>query len=396
LFAVIMSVIASSALAQTPAPPRPIAGWDDGPFLQSSDGEFRLQFGLLGQFDGRFAAGDDADVLTDTFAIRRFRTAFRGRVTRYFEFALSPDVGSGTLALQDAYIDARLTPAFRIRMGRAKFPVAFERLHSVPYLTFMERALVANIQPNRDVGILALGEAAGGRVSYGGGIVNGARDGASSDADTDDSKEVGGRVLAEVLPGFSLGVAGSTGTPSGADALPSYRTTIFQQVFFSYGPGATAEGRRNRVSGYGSFYRGAFGTFAEYTRSSLPVRDSETLETIGHQAWQIAGTYVLTGEDATDNGVTPRANFNPSTGSWGALQVAARYHTLTVDRAAFDLGLAADDASRKAQAWSVGVNWYLSRMLLYRVLFERTVFDGTAGGARPAENVITFRSQISF
>ena len=64
---------------------------------------------------------------------------------------------------------------------------------------------------------------------------------------------------------------------------------------------------------------------------------------IANKAWQVAASWVLTGEAATDAGagVRPRAIFDPSTGHWGAFQVAARSMHRRVDQRAVDLGFAA-------------------------------------------------------
>jgi phosphate-selective porin OprO/OprP len=107
---------------------------------------------------------------------------------------------------------------------------------------------------------------------------------------------------------------------------------------------------------------------------------------------------VLTGEAATDAaaGVRPRTNFDFGAGHYGALQVVARYHALIVDQRAVDLNFAAAGASRKAEGWTVGVNWYLTPNFKYVANFERTVFDGHEAGAREPENALVFRTQISF
>jgi hypothetical protein len=42
------------------------------------------------------------------------------------------------------------------------------------------------------------------------------------------------------------------------------------------------------------------------------------------------------------------------------------------------------------------VNWYLTPNFKYVFNVERTVFDGGADGARPAENALAFRTQINF
>ena len=52
---------------------------------------------------------------------------------------------------------------------------------------------------------------------------------------------------------------------------------------------------------------------------------------------------------------------------------------------------------RKAFAWAVGLNWYLNRNVKEVFDYERTTFTGgAAGGDRPAENALFFRTQLSF
>ena len=326
--------------------------------------------------------------------MRRLRPSLRGRIGGHFDFVLGIDFGSGSASVQDAYVDTRFSEAVRLRLGKTKSPMGHERLHSVPTMLFFERALPSGVAPNRDVGVQLLGDVMEGRVSYNIGLFNGSRDGSSSDVDTSDGKDLVGRVVGRPVPGLTVALSGSTGEHTGAAALPSYRTTIFQQTFFSY-TGAEADGRLVRYSPYVSYYDGAFGGFAEYVTSRLPVRRDDVVESIWHEAWQVTGSWVLTGEDATEGGVVPRHDFNFEGSGWGAFQLAARYHALTVDDDAFELGFATPGSSRTASAWSVGLNWYLNRQVSGRAHFERTVFDSN-NGSRPAENVVALRTQISF
>jgi phosphate-selective porin OprO/OprP len=231
-------------------------------------------------------------------------------------------------------------------------------------------------------------------------------DGGSTDLDSNDGKDVSARLIVRPftrqvtspLRGLGFAVSGNTGRQTGALALPSFRTQIIQQPYFSYATGAVASGRRVRYSPQLFFFRGPFGGWAEYVHTEVPVTRNGVSGDVAHEAWQVAASWVLTGEAATDAsaGVRPRAIFDPETGHWGALQIAARVHQLKVDQAAVDLGFAAAGASRKAQAWTVGVNWYLSGNVKYTLNFERTVFDDNRDGARPAENGIAFRTQLSF
>jgi phosphate-selective porin OprO/OprP len=380
------------------------AGWRDGFVIQSEKGDFRLQIGGVLQADARFAPGDDRETFNDTFLIRRARPSLRARLGQHFEFYLNPDFAGGNLVVQDAYLDTIFAPSFRIRIGKMKPPFGLERLQSSSHMLFYERALTSNIAPNRDLGVQVLGEISRGLVGYAAAVTNGVPDGGIADSDTSDSKDVTGRILVKPfsrrtdsrLRNLGLALAASAGRQSGAAALPSFRTASLQQNFFAYS-GAVADGARTRYSPQAFYYHDAFNVFAEYVHSRTPVRRGGDSGDVAHRAWQIAAAYVLTGEAATDSGssVRPRASFNPSAGQFGAFQVAARYHTLTVDDRAFSLNATSAGASREANAWTIGLNWYLTPNFKYIFDFERTVFDD-GDGSRGPENAILFRTQVAF
>ncbi len=182
-----------------PGPPVVSAG-EEGFVIQSPTGDYRLQFGLLLQADGRFDAGDDDGEEVDTFALRRVRPQLRGRIAQRFEFFLNPDFAGGTLVLQDAYIDTRFSPAFIVRLGKGKTPFGLERLTSAGTLAFLERALPNALVPNRDVGVQVFGEIPGGIVSYAAAVLNGVADGGSGDVDTNDGKDLVGRIVIRPFP----------------------------------------------------------------------------------------------------------------------------------------------------------------------------------------------------
>jgi phosphate-selective porin OprO and OprP len=411
--ALIVSV-AASAFAQAapvapvaPTPPAaPVtAGWQDGFFLQSANGDFRLQFGLLVHADGRFALEDTDETVVDTFLIRRLRPSLRGRIGRRFEFYVNPDLAGNVLAVQDAYLDTIFSPAFRIRAGKGKVPFGMERLHSASNILFFERALPTALSPNRDVGVQVLGDISGGLVSYLAGVTNGVPDGGSGDLDTSDSKDVSGRLIVRPFTkvatspvrGLGLAVSGARGKQTGAAALPTLRTQSIQQQYFAYS-GAAADGVRTRFSPQVFYFHKAFGGWFEHVHTETPIRKGAFREDIAHDAWQITGSYVLTGEAATDAGagVRPRNNFDFGNGHWGAVQVAARYHTLEVDDLAFTRDFAAAGSSRKVEAWTVGLNWYLTPNFRYIFNFERSEFDDNTAAARKPENGFVFRTQVNF
>jgi phosphate-selective porin OprO/OprP len=397
-------VVRPPAPAERPALP-PVAAGQDGFAIQSADGDFRLQIGLLVHADGRFAAEDADQQVVDTFAFRRLRPYLRARFSRRFEFYFNPDFAGGTLVVQDAYVDTVFSPALRIRAGKGKTPFGLERLHSASNLLFFNRALPTALVPNRDLGIQVLGDISGGVISYLAGVMNGVPDGGSADVDTSDGKDLSGRLVVRPfntladspLRGFGLAISGSNGRQAGASALPAFRTQSLEQPYFAYS-GASADGVRTRYSPQAFYSYKAFGGFAEYVHTNTPIRKGVVREEIAHDAWQVAGSYVLTGEAATDAGagVRPRANVDFGNGHFGALQIAARYHTLRVDERALTLGFASVGSSRKADAWTLGLNWYLTGNFRYTLNFERTVFDDGPEGPRKAENAVVFRTQVSF
>lgn len=400
LAALLVLTTAAAAAAQG-APRSPaFAGWRDGFVLESEGGDNRLQFNGLFQVDGRFALEDGDDSFDDTFLLRRIRPTLQGRIARYFEFNLQPDFAGSDLNLRTAFIETRLSPALRIRVGKDKQPFGLERLHSSSNLLFVERSLTSTVIPDRDVGVQVLGEVAGGRATYQVGLFNGAVDGGNLDADSSDGKDLVGRVVTRPwmgntdspLSGLGLALAASVG--SQPDTLPSFRTTL-QQTFFSYRPGAVGTGTRSRISPQAFYYSGPFGGYAEFVRSRGAITMGPIQDDITHRAWQIAGSYVLTGERATDRGVRPARPFDPSRGEWGAFQVAARYHVLDLDPRARVLGFTSASALG-VRSFGAGLNWYLNPYLRWMVNVERISFDDELNDSPLSTAVLFVRHQIAF
>jgi phosphate-selective porin OprO/OprP len=396
------SLLPASAGAQAGAPIAPVtAGWQDGFFIQSSDGNHRVLIGFIGQMDGRFSV-DDPRPITNTFTIRKVRPTFSGRVSRYFDFKIMPDFGNGTTTILDAYFDIRFSPMFRIRSGKDKTPVGYELLIGDAFLLFPERSLASNLVPNRDVGVQAQGDLSP-KVYYAAGVFNGIGDGASSttDVDTNDGKDVAGRIVVQpfrstqtpagALNGLGFQVGASTGKQTGL--LPAFRTSV-GQTYFSYATGTTAAGARARVTPSVFYYYKALGVFGEYVRSTQDVARAGTSQEFTNTAWNVTGSLLLTGEAATTGITRPRLAFDPSAGNWGALQIVTRYAVLDLDDDIFASGFAAAGGSERAKQFTIGVNWYPASVFKYYLNYERTEFDGRALPERPTENVILFRVQL--
>ena len=388
-----------AAPAQSSAPPATVK-WNNGLDISTADGANDFQIGTLVELDGRFGLDDPLHEVNDTFVMRRVRPIFQGRAAKYFEFRVMPDFGNGQTVLFDAYFDVRFSKTFRVRLGKDKTPLGLEQLYADYTLLLPERTLVTNLVPNRDVGVQVQGELAGGVLNYIGGVFNGIPDGTNGDIDNNTAKDLAGRLTARpfnrtkspALRGFGAAVGATTGRENGP--LPSYRSTA-QQTFFSYASGAVADGTRTRVSPSAFYYYKSFGAFAEYAHNSQTVRGTTTSADLTHTAWEVTGSYVLTGEPTSDRGVLPATPFDPALHHWGAVQIVVRHSRLNLDPVAFSSGLATSTSSQTASATGVAAALYANAYVKYVVSFERTVFDDSPQARRPPEHALVFRLQLN-
>ena len=325
--------------------------------LQSDDGNFLLRFQGLIQADGRFytGSGDSNHSYTSAvdasaqapaasqFLLRRVRPILSGTIYHNFDFFLQPDFGGNTAAIYDAYLDVKPVTAANLRVGKFKLPLGLERLQTDSYLTFAERGLTADLIPQRDTGLELYGGFFGNALTYQAAFTNGVADGAfQPDSDTNNAKEGTLRIFTQPfkntavtpLQKLGFGLAGSyTGDNN---SLPTFKTAAGQQQFFSYNAGAL-NGERSRLNPEANFYAGPLGVYGEYTQTSQVAQTGKFRTRLTNDAWQGAVSWVLTGEDASYTGVTPKRNFNLQAHTWGAWEVAARVQQLQVDPDTFAL-----------------------------------------------------------
>ena len=387
------------------------ANLKDGFSIKSPDGDFLLRLRGLLQADGRFVSGkEDPKAADDTFLLRRVRPILEGTVFGDIDFRLVPDFGGGTAALQDAYLDFKYIPQAKLQVGRYKVPFGIERLQSNADTLFTELALSGNLTPNYDIGATLHSESLwGGTFSYAAGVFNGAADNASTDFDLDGNKEFAGRILASpwkggdipLLEGLDLGVAVTAGHRVGTAArgqyLPSYKTPG-QQTFFKYREDTFADGETLRYSPQLYYSYGSFGLLAEYIVSSQRVARGANSDTLQNKGWQVAGSYVLTGEAASYKSVVPRQVFDPVARTWGAFEVVGRVSQLDVDEKAFPTYADPAKYAQSAQAWGLGLNWYWNKNVKWMFDYEHTTFRGgeTDGRDRAAEDALLIRAQLAF
>jgi phosphate-selective porin OprO/OprP len=397
----------------------------DGRFeIASSDGAHSLR--LRGLVQGDVRIFDSANDPNDTFLLRRARLIFEGKFNNIFQYVIQPEFG-GTIQILDANINAAISPAFQVRIGKFKTPVGLEQLQSDPSAFFNERSVATNLTPNRDIGIQIHGDVLNNRLNYALALLNGVPDGGNNvtgSADFDADKTVAARLFAtpfandkdSALSGLGLGFAvsaGDYGTVNGRAA--NYRTDG-QQTFFTYLTNTTtpadnvvAAGSGFTYSPQGYYYNGPLGVLAEYVGSSIELqRGSNPIRKVKNHGYNLTVGYVLTGEDSTYRGVSPKTNFNPKAGTWGAFELIARVSSLDVDDSVFNGGAALrlanpNVSASEVKAYGIGLNWHLSKSARAGINFFRNEFK-LAPGATPAanalisddENTLITRFQVSF
>ena len=404
---------AVEAVKRTPV----ITAGANGFGFQSADTNFVLTLHGVLQVDSRTFFASDKIQGNSSFLLRRARPILQGTFFRDFDFVFVPDFGGSTVQIFDAYLNYRHRPELQLQVGKFKSPVGLEHLQADANILFNERSLATDLVPNRDLGVELHGDLFNGAVSYAAGIFNGSSDysGTTTNGDFDNNKAFVGRLFfqplknsdVDALKGIGFGVGGSyeqdhawTNTAS-TGLTPGYLTDG-QQKFFSYTNGVVGKGTHWRIAPQGSYYYGPLGVFGEYVISDQEVRNVPKGLTadLHNTAWDVTGSWLLTGEDASPSGVVPKHPFDPRRGQWGALQLVGRYAQLNVDKAAFPNFADPGTSASAAHSWAAGLNWYLNRNVRLDASFSRTTFDGGNGAkatvTKQPEQVLFTRIQLAF
>ena len=380
--------------------------------FKSADGQLEYRLRGLVHFDYRDFSGDAFPTATDGFLARRIRPTFEGTVFGKYGFRFTPEFGENKSAVVDAYLDLKHNPAAQIRVGKFKPFVGLERLQGGADIKFIERSYVSNnILPNRDLGVSVFGDVLDNRLNYAVGVFNGSIDGGENTTaqDVNSDKEFAARIFTtpfagtdSPLQGLGIGVAGTTGTSSlttstSAQGVPSYKTPGQANNFFAYASNVASNGTRSRWSPQAYFYKGPFGLIAEYAEVSQDlINASNTRATAHNSAWQLAGSWLLTGEDASFKGVKPYSPFKlGAEGGWGAIELLARYQENRIDASLPTAFRTSGNYALTAKSTALGANWYLNESSRLALNYEVTDFEGgSLNGKR--EKLLVARYQLAF
>lgn len=397
------------------------AGWKDSFILQSRDKQFLLR--LTGQIQADYRDFLDNDDTTDidSFFVRRARLGIEATMFDHFEFRFLPDFGQGQARIQDAYLNVHYCDALQVEMGKFKQPFSYEQLIQDRFVPMIERSIIDQLVPARDVGFMLHGQKLfGGRLDWAVSVSNGEING---DADTNSNKDLAGRVAVRPfidpdfgwLRGFQFGISGTTGNeqePINPAKLRSPATVTWLQ----YNKAVIADGSRDRWSPELAYFCGPFGFATQYLHEDQEMRPnsvgaaSRILVDVPTDGYYFMATYLITGEQRTSysQAIEPLAPFDPHCpiAAPGAWELVARFSRARVGDEVFANGAAqlADPTrySSAASELTLGFNWYLNRWVRAQFNWEHVWFDdpvqlGTGSrGLLDSQDTLMARFQVIF
>jgi len=328
--------------------------------------------------------------------VRRARLGVDATFFKHLDFKLEgefQELGSEAdpsprFRLTDGYVELNYWREARLRGGQFKVPFSFEELTSSRFIDFVERSVVNNLVPARDVGAMIHGSLFGGMVDYAAGIFNGA---GQNNPELNDSKDYAGRLLvrpfrfAGISPLEKLHIAGHfTQGDQDVHPAPTAGNSLRGRTDarFVYFPVIPTRGDRVRYGGEVVYAYGPFGLYGEYVKTEEERNlgpGGSNLGDLEGQGWYVAGTFFVTGEEKVHARAPKVKPMNPRTGDLGALELVARYAQLDFDSSGTLPGPSPSGGGKaganKVDALTVGFNWYLSSNVRLMVNFVQNWFD---------------------
>lgn len=457
------AVVPAATAATVAAPPQPTVTVANGrPTITSADGDFRFQVRALAQFDAasymqesaatpdnRRGDTNNASDLNSGGNFRRVRIGVEGTAFHDWNYAITYDMGGTGVEspqLNQAYIEyagwkpwASAAP-LRFRVGAWATPTGLEDATSTPDLAFLERPASAELvrglaggDARSGIGVFANGDTWFWSGALTGGVV-------SNSGEYDEQSGYLARIAFLPLHGsdytLHLG-ANVSGILNPADTDPS--SGVQQRVRLRERPELRNDTTRfvdtgnidaNSVLAYGgelgAVWRNLYAS-GEVYRIDVDRGTAGVDPSFG--GWYVQAAWTLTGESRRwvgasggFQGIRPAAPFDPSTGHWGAWEIAARYSTLDLNFHEGALGSAAiaGDTVRGGEQTIItaGLNWYPNATIRFLLNYQwvdidrldpengivanTTIFGGApsvaGNGAQIGQDyqAISVRSQVSF
>jgi phosphate-selective porin OprO/OprP len=353
--------------------------------ITSNQTDFTLNIQNQLTLDGTFA---DRNVPTTEqgFNIPFYRTYLFGNITKNIDYQASVQGFLGSFNVLDLWVNGRYDDRFNVRAGRQLTPFLYEYYGFSPaWEPVITNSLLFQIAGKRQEGVMAWGKLFGNRMQYQGGVFNGV-----SGSFFGIGRNVSFLGAATVTPfkgcgncfdslGFGAGVetgwqdyllsSGSTLNFVNGAGEPTLNDSFVNSTgvpFFTYNPNVAAAGNQTKFAPH-FFWFGQFSLLAEYVWMDRTLTNGTTTGVSVTQGWYVMGSYLLTGERHSGDGlagyttVTPRSPFIPTKGQWGpgAWEAAIQYSQLNLDSRDFARGFADGTMwANRCDQLMVGMNWW--------------------------------------
>jgi len=385
-------MIAMALLAPKVGYAEPEFGWNGSSFIKDSDEGFFIKFGGRIMSDWALNSGDsslDAAVsgIEDGTRFRRVRLFSAGTIYHVVEYKLQFDFAGGDVAFKDVFIGLKGIPFVGgIRVGHQYEPAGLETITSSKVITFMERASVSTLMPERNTGIQAFNKLADDRLVLAVGMFTASNE--YGDAVGNDYAWTG-RVAGLPIKNeennrlLHLGVSGSYREAEDGEfqvkakpenpIAPSFLDT---EIIFA-----------DTITLLGTEAAGIWGPISLQGEYAFVSVVSDSAGDPNFSSYYVQAAYTLTGEargykSAQMGGIVPKRNYDGK-GGIGAFELAARYSTMDLS----DEQVLGGEYS----VLTLGVNWYLNPYTRVMVNYAYTDYTGVG----KMKSLMT-RFQVSF
>jgi phosphate-selective porin OprO and OprP len=360
----------------------PLAGVMNRRFmLVSEDGDYTMRLTGRVHYKGQFAMDGPASDANDSYMqLRRIRTGVEGRLAKHYQYKIEYDFGRNSAVLTDGFLGLTHFDGANIRMGRFKVPFGAEELVSSNSIRFVERSMINRFAPSRRIGMDLRGKS--GNFGYQAGMFDGTMAGEWVFA---------GRFTLGIEK-FTIGANALTENNEGASSLIDFRSGHGTR-WWGYHGDLVSDGSRMQLGFDLGFWGTPFHFFGEYNLGEQDVALEGESKALTHTGFTVQAGFVLTGENATVGGVTPRRDFDPATGGSGAFELMARYSQITTDDDAMDF--ARSGSVKSASEITAGLNWYMSRHTKLMLNYVYTSFDSPVSGS-DSESGVLLRMQLNY
>jgi phosphate-selective porin OprO/OprP len=359
------------------SPPQLDVAYKNGLVVSSQDDSFKLK--LIGRVTSRFTAFESDHPSDDEFSVERARIATEVNLLEYYNLRIQVEFSEDP-KLADGYLDINYVPWARLRLGQFKIPFSAEIQESHKYIDFAERLVGVDRTglATRDIGVMLYGLVWDERMHYQLAVLNGS---GANRGDDNDEKDLAARIVmlpfhtAEngIFSDLRIGAAATWGDQD-RDFSRASLATIAGTEFVDFSPNTVHRGDRIRAGTELTWLFGPSSIKAEWIRVWLDdIERGGLKDDTYYYLWYLGATHLLTGEKKVSGRIAPNRPFNPSQGTWGAWELAARYAAYNGDEDVFELGMAS--GTDEVESFLIGLNWYLNEMFRITFNYWHSEFD---------------------